>query len=223
LVVLSFLVTLGLPLTAAASGVELRLGAFFPRAESTLFDDTSELFTADRDDWTEFSGGLEYTFRVAPKIHLGLHVDGYQETLHTSYRDFTFESGREITQSLKLSVVPLGASIRFVPIDRKGAITPYISVGPDVIFYEYEEFGDFIDFDTADFTGADVINDAFFSEGAAFGFHVSGGVRIPLNRDWSVLGEGRYQWAEDDMGDDFRGSGLDLSGFSGYFGIRLDF
>jgi hypothetical protein len=208
------------PLPAWAGALQLRLGGFFPQADSTLFQDDSALYFVGQDDWNGFSGGLEYTMRLTQGVHLGFHVDGYTQTVHTSYRDFVHESGREIQQSLQLDVVPLGVSVHFVPIDRRGKVTPYILAGADVFFYEYEEWGEFVDFDSPDL---DVLNDSFVSYGATPGFHVAVGLRVPLNRDWSLFGEGRYQWAKADMGDDFRGSELDMSGVTATFGVRLQF
>ncbi len=158
--------------------------------------------------------------KLAKGVHLGFHVDGYTRTVDTSYRDFVHDSGREIRQSLQLDVVPLGVSLRFVPIDRRGRVTPYAVVGADVFFYEYEEWGEFVDFDSPDL---DILDDSFISYGATPGFHVAAGLRVPLDRDWSLFGEGRYQWAKADMGDDFRGSELDLSGATALFGVRLQF
>src|SRR5262245_19445030 len=53
---------------AAAAGLDLRAGAFFPRADSNIFDDTEELFGAQKDDWIGFTGGVEYSFGVAEHV-----------------------------------------------------------------------------------------------------------------------------------------------------------
>jgi opacity protein-like surface antigen len=208
------------PLPAAASEIDVRLGGFFPRAQSNLFRDDSELYTVDRDDWQGLTGGAEFRFRVAPSLYVGLNLDGYGRTVHTQYREFTRESGREITQSLKLNIVPLGASLRWLPRDGRRDISPYVGAGVDAFFYKYEEFGDFIDFESEDL---DIIPDSFVSDGAAPGFHVLAGLRVPVSDDFSLVGEGRYQWARTDMGDDFRGNRLDLGGWSATFGVSLRF
>ena len=109
--------------------------------------------------------------------------------------------GSEIYQTLRLNIVPFG---------RHGALRSHQQAdegrslrraGASTLFYcKYEEFGDFIDFFDPDLP---VYNDAFYSSGVAFGFHAIGGVRFYLNRDFAIVAEGRYQWAEDDMGGDF--------------------
>jgi opacity protein-like surface antigen len=203
-----------------ASGLDLRAGGFLPRAESNLFDDDSVLYTVDKDDWRGFTGGAEFSFGLGDTLELGLHLDGYGRTLHTNYRDFDRPSGREITQTLKLTSVPMGFTVRFVPLGQH-RLTPYVGAGADVVFYEYEEFGEFIDFE--DEENLPIFDDAFISSGAAAGFHVVGGLRVPVSHDFSITGEVRYLWAKTDMGDDFRGNEIDLSGASATVGVHLTF
>jgi opacity protein-like surface antigen len=215
-----------LPTGASASDLDLRIGAFFPRAESNLFDDVSELYgfgegnPVEKSDWIGVSGGAEWRFRLAPSLWAGVHLDGYGRTVHTEYLDFERPSGRPIEQSLKLNVVPLGASVRWVPRDGRRDLSPYLGAGIDAVFYKYEEIGDFIDFFDDDLP---VLEDHFVDEGAAFGFHVLAGLRVPVTDDVSILGEARYLWAKTDMGDDFRGNEIDLGGLSATVGVSLRF
>jgi hypothetical protein len=219
----TLLVTLAVTAVTAtpsfASGLDLRAGAFFPRAESNLFIDDSILYIVDKDDWIGFSGGAEFSWNFGEKVEVGIHLDGYHRTIHTEYRDFERESGRAITQSLELTSVPLGFTVRWVPGGRH-KLTPYFGGGADVIFYEYEEFGDFIDFEDP---ALPVIPDFFISDGSVFGLHAVAGVRIPINYDFAITGEVKYQWAEADMGEDFRGNRLDLSGPTATIGLHIGF
>jgi len=185
---------------ARASGLDLRLGAFVPSANSNLFQDDSDLYFVSKGDWAGFSGGAEYNLVVARNVELGFHVDGYSRTVDTSYRDYTWDDGGEIRQSLRFDVVPVGISLRLVPTSRRAKVAPYIAVGPDFFYWKYEEFGDFVDFFDP---GRAVISDYFTSDGVAFGAHVAGGLRFYFNRDFALVVEGRYQFAKTDMGGDF--------------------
>jgi hypothetical protein len=219
---LAFVTLTALAVSAApshAGGLDLRAGAFFPRADSNLFDDDSELYIVEKDDWRGFSGGAEYSFNLGRQVELGLHVDGYGRTIDTEYRDFTRSGDRPIEQTLKLTTAPVGFTLRFVPGGREG-ITPYIGVGADLVYYEYEEFGDFIDFDDPDLT---IIADAFIDSGTAGGAHAVAGLRVPINTDFSITAEGRYLWAKKNMGEDFRGNEIDLGGPSAYVGVHISF
>lgn len=210
--------------TAEAGSLDLRGGAFFPRAESNLFYDDAELYVRngqplEKSDWVNAIGGLQYNQEIGSLVELGFSIDFFQRTLQTSYRDFVTSNDREILQTLQLNMVPMGVQVRIGPT-RRGHVSPYVAVGGDLVYYEYEEWGDFVDFDDPRNT---IVGDSFVSQGVAPGFHVAGGIRVPVSDDFSINAEGRYQWAEDDMGDDFRGNRIDLTGASVTVGLNLRF
>lgn len=224
------------PAAGWASGLELRIGGFFPDGHSDLFDDVNELYTPDsrRNECTETScpgvrhgdfdgvyGGAEYSFNVADHVEMGISLDGYSKTIPTIYRDFSRPNGDDIFQELRLTVIPLGVSLRVLPLRRYAAVQPYATIGADVFFYQYEEFGDFIDFFS---DNLDIRSDSFKSDGAVFGGHAAAGLRIPLGHDFAITAEGRYQFAPTKhMDDDFDQNRLDLNGFSATIGVRLRF
>ena len=208
------------PAGTFASGIELRFGGFEPRGESNLFADVFELYGARPEDFRGFTGGVEYTLNVSDHVEVGFHLDGYSRSVDTTYVDFEREDGGLIFQELDLNIVPLGTTLRFLPAGRRAKVSPYIAAGADVFFYQYEEQGEFIDFFSDDL---DISPDAFVSDGATFGFHAAAGLRVPLNSDFSLTGEFRYQWAETDMDDDFSLNRLDLSGGSVTVGVHLRF
>jgi hypothetical protein len=214
----------GLPTSASAGGLDLRIGGLKPNADSTLFMDDSSLYTVNKGDWKGIYGGAEYSFGVAQNFELGFHVDGYGRSVNTTYRGFTRPSGREITQSLKLQTVPMGVTLRYVARPGRGQVTPYLGAGADLVYWKYDERGDFIDFDDP---GLPVIADHFSADGTAPGFHAVAGVRVPVGYDFAIVGEVRYLWVKDDMGGDFgsyRGPDkLDLSGPSATLGVNIRF
>lgn len=217
---------------ATAGGLDLRIGGYFPRGNDTLFEDDRNLYLVEKSDFYGPYGGIEYNHVLMNNVELGLSLDGYSRTVDSSYRDYTWDDGSEIRQSLKLNMVPLGVSIRFVPTSKRAKIAPYVGGGVDAIFYKYQEYGDFVCFPPAGGScdhDYDVVSDAFVSEGTAFGFHVLGGLRVYINRDIAIVGEGRYQWAKADMGDDFAPSEpglvntIDLSGWTATIGVHIRF
>jgi len=216
------------PAAGWASGLELRIGAFFPRGESDLFVDDNELYSrageiagVTPNHFDGLYGGVEYSFNVAKKLEMGISIDGYGKTIPTVYRDFTRPDGSEIEQNLRLFTIPLGLSLRFLPRDRFATVQPYVTIGADVIFYQYEEFGDFIDFFS---DNLDIRTDSFESDGAAFGGHAAVGLRIPIGHDFAITAEGRYQFAQRKrMEEDFDQNIIDVNGASATIGIRLRF
>jgi hypothetical protein len=212
---------MAVPSASWASGLEARIGGFAPRAESDLFFDDAELYTVGKNDWRGVYGGVEYSFGLNDRVELGLHVDGYSRRVSTVYRDYVRDDRSEIAQDLRLSIVPLGFTLRLLPLGDRAAVSPYLAVGGDVFFYRYVEFGYFIDFYSDDL---DIVDDSFLSEGAVFGGHAAGGLRVPIGDDFALTGEVRYQFAPvKRMQDDFRNNRLDLNGVSATVGIRLRF
>jgi hypothetical protein len=234
------LVALGLvagsPAAGWASGLELRLGGFGPRAKSNLFDDIRELYTPDsradectatscpgveKKDWNGIYGGAEYSFNLNTHLELGISVDGYGKEIQSSYRDSVRDDGSEISQTLRLVVVPVGLSLRVLPLDRHAAVQPYATIGGDVFIYHYEEFGDFIDFFD---DSLPISSDSFVSNGAVLGGHAAVGLRVPIGHDFAITGEVRYQFApRSQMKDDFSLNEIDLNGTSATIGVRLRF
>jgi len=211
---------------ASAGGLDVRLGAFVPGANSNLFLDDEELYFVTKSDWVGLTGGAEYNHVLVDNVEIGIHVDGYSRTLDTSYRDFVRPDDSEIYQTLKLDIIPFGLTLRLVPTSKRTKIAPYVGGGVDLFYWKYEEWGDFIDFWDPDMA---IYYDEFYSDGVTFGFHAAGGVRFYFNRDFALVAEGRYQWAEAKMGGDFAANEpgldnrLDLGGASVTFGLHIRF
>ena len=211
---------------ASAGGLDIRFGAFKPSADSNLFLDDEELYIVTKDDWVGFSWGGEYNHVLVDYVEVGIHVDGYQKTIETSYRDFVRPDGSDIYQSLKLDIIPFGLTLRLVPTSKRTKVAPYIGGGVDLFYWKYAEWGDFIDFWDPEMA---IYYEEFYSDGVTFGFHAAGGVRFYLNRDFALVVDGRYQWAEAEMGGDFSPNEpgltnrLDLSGATVTFGLHMRF
>jgi hypothetical protein len=213
---------------ASAGSLDLRVGGFFPRAESNLFVDDASLYTVSpKSDFDGWYGGIEYSMKIKDNLEWGIHVDGYGKHVHTRYNDYTRDDGSEIFQTLELDIIPVGMSLRFGPTSRRAKFAPYVTVGADAVFWEYKEYGDFVDFSRPDLP---IIPDSFKSTGVQPGFHGAVGFRVALSPDFFLTAEGRYLWAPlDTMGDDFAPNGpglenkIDVSGFSVTAGLRIRF
>jgi opacity protein-like surface antigen len=216
----------------AGGGLDIRLGAYFPSANSDLFQDVTSLFTRgavsgtatppgiSQSDWTGFTGGIEYNHKIAKNVEVAVHFDGYGKSLDTSYRDFTRSDGSPILQTLKLDVVPMGVSLRIVPTSRRAKVAPYLAAGVDLVYWNYQEYGDFIDFYSADKA---VSTDSFQASGTSFGWHAAGGLRIAINDDVAFVAEARYLWSSANMGQDFPQNKIDLGGLFVTGGVHIRF
>jgi len=217
---------------AGASGFDARIGGYFPRGDETLFQDDRSLYFVGKSDFDGVYGGAEFNHVITKNVELGLSFDGYSRTVDTSYRDYTRPDGTEIRQSLHFNQMPLGLTIRFLPTGKRHKVVPYVGGGVDAVFWHYEEYGDFIAFNSPDCDtalGCPIVSDHFYSHGTAFGYHALGGLRVYLNRDFAIVGEGRYQWGKDDMGEDFAPNGpglvntIDVSGATFTLGLHVRF
>ena len=209
-----------LPGEARASGFEVRFGGFLPKLDSILFADSIQLYTVQKDDFNGFFWGGEFTHNIHPNVEVALALEGYAKEIPTMYRDYTRDNGREILQTLRFQTIPLSAIVRAVPSGRYRKITPYIGGGFTANFWEYEEWGDFIDFDSRDY---DVYFDSFKSEGTAWGPMVNAGIRYRVTTDFQIVADYRHFWGKEIMDGDFRGNEIDVSGHAITAGFRLIF
>jgi hypothetical protein len=217
--------TLG-AVSAHAGSLELRMGGFAPKAESLRFTDDEELFGTKKDDWSGFTGGLEYGWQPGGHSELGIHIDGFGRSFDTSYAHYHRQSGGPIQLNLELKTASLGMSYRYVFARRHARIKPYIGFGADVVFWQYTENGARIDFETGDIAE----HDEAFADGATPALHGMAGIRLGLTPDIYLTAEARYlAAATDEMHDDFglaRGvppNEINVSGGSATLGIMVRF
>jgi len=204
---------------AAQQSVSLYLGGFVPRGEDArasgdvLFNN---LFNGEYslryriDDFTGFTFGGEWLVAIGDRLEAGLGAGVYSKKVQSTYADRINRNGSEIEQDLKLRIVPLTATLRFLPLGRQSALQPYVGGGVGVMAWRYSETGEFVDsFDDTIFGGS------FVGSGSAAGPVILGGVRIPVGA--SDLGaEVRYQSAEGDLPAEqgFLGTKIDVGGFN---------
>jgi hypothetical protein len=218
LAVLALALPVLMPSPGFAQNLDLHLGGYFPSANSNLFGYDESVYTVSKSDFNGVIGGFQFSQRIARNVEIGLSADVYDKHLYSSYQSFTNPDGSNINQTLHLQEVPVGVTIRLIPTNRRARIAPFIGVGADLIFWKYEEYGNFVDPNTLN-----ISPDSFQSTGVTPGVHVEGGVRIPLSYDVSLVATGKYLWAKADMGDDFVGNRIDLGGASATIGINFHF
>lgn len=199
----------------------VQLGEFRPDGDSEYWTDKEQEFTGRPDDFEDSTLGLSYLHPLGPKLSLqvsGLFYEGIQDQ---AYLDFEDQAGRDIlhTTELELASVTVGLLYRLAGPDA--AVLPYVGAGGGVYSWRLSEFGDFIDFTTADL---EIFDDFFEQEDEELGWYVTAGLEVPVADSWSVFAEGRWDNAEAELAGDFRGLGdLDLSGRSYSAGISFRF
>jgi hypothetical protein len=209
----------------AVRGVDSRVAGDVLNANRCL-DSTSrcEPLLFDVKDFNNATVGAEWLTGLGDFFEAGAGLGFYQRTVPTVYEGLTNEDGSEIEQELKLRMVPITASVRFVPTGRHAAIQPYIGLGVAFIRWQYSEVGSFVDTNTGE-----IFNARYPSDGPATGTEVGplvlGGVRGPIGDRFLIGGEIRYQRADANLPDDvdFLGDKLDLGGltYQAVFQVRF--
>ena len=173
------------------------LGGFFPKAEDSRVN--GDVLVRDLDDLVfnigDFKGGSvsgEWLFALGDFVEAGVGAGFYQRTVPSVYRDFTHDSGVEIEQDLKLRIVPVTATVRFLPIGR-GSVEPYIGVGIGAFNWRYSETGEFVD--TSD---SSIFRATYKANGTAIGPVILAGIRAPIADVWDIGGEVQFQRASGD-------------------------
>jgi opacity protein-like surface antigen len=206
------------------NAVGFNLGYFALRGEDSRVDDDVLLadLTSLAFDVKDFNGanvGGEFVFGLGDYLEAGVGVNFYQRTVPSAYADFESDDGFLIEQDLKLRVIPISATVRFLPIGR-GGVEPYVGAGIGVFNWRYSEVGEFVDF-----SDDSIFRDRYVANGTAIGPVVLGGVRFPVADVWTIGGEVRYQKAEgkDLLDAGLLGDKIDLGGWTTSLTFHLRF
>lgn len=238
----------GLALTAFPSGVtaqrasdadflfgspkgtfNVRFGGGFPRAESDIFDFAQTDFTIDDGDFNTVAFGIEVALRATEQVDISFGLHHIGNSVRSEYRDFVDQDDFPIQQDTEFRRTPLTVSGKFYFWERGRTIsrlswiprdwTPYVGAGGGVMFYSFEQRGDFIDFDTFE-----VFTDDLTSTGQGLTGHVMGGVDVSVSPRFLINLEGRYGWASAEVEGDYIGfEDIDLSGIQATVGFAVRF
>jgi hypothetical protein len=163
-------------------------------------------------DVSDFNGatiGAEWLFGVGDFLEAGAGIGFSQRTVPSIYDDLVNIDGSEIQQDLKLRLIPLTATLRFVPTGRRSSVQPYIGAGIGVINWRYSEIGEFVDLQTDEIFGA-----TYKDSGAEVVPIILGGVRAPVGDNFLIGGEVRWQRGDAELSPEveFLGDRIDLGG-----------
>jgi hypothetical protein len=216
---------------SAQQSVNLFLGGFTPRSmdargtDDVIFADSAFLTNTSSSgiDINQFNGvtvGGEYVVGLGRFFDAAAGVGFYQRTSSTVYTSVVDQTtGNDIPQDLKLRIVPITATFRFLPLGRHAGIVPYVGGGVGFFNWRYSETGSFVDPTTNN-----IFQGTFAGSGWATGPVVLGGVQVPLG-PIGVGGEVRWQSAKGDLPADqgFAGTKIDLGGFNYLFVMSFRF
>lgn len=214
---------------APSLSIGLRGGLTFARADSDIFDFNEELLTLDEGDFRAGTFGLDVGWLMSPRLQALFGVEYSRSSPVSEFREFVDVFGAPIVQETRLEMAPLTASLKLFLVPRgrsvsryawvPNGVSPYVGAGAGFTWYRYQQFGDFVDF--VDLT---IFTDQFVSQGWATSAHLFGGTEVKLTPRMTLALEGRYLWADAELGPAFLGfEPIDLSGLRTTAGVVFYF
>jgi outer membrane protein W len=163
-------------------------------------------------DFNGASVGGEWLIGAGRWLDAGIGVGYYARTVPSVYANLTNKAtGADVAQDLRLRIMPITATVRFLPLGRDASVQPYVGAGLGVFIWRYSETGDFVDL--SDYS---IYHASYAGTGVKVGPVVMGGVNIPLGNTFGIGGEIRYQRAEGKLTTYLQNSQ------TGFLGDRID-
>lgn len=221
------LVGRGFSFRRPSAALTLRGGYALASAGSDVFSFSTEQLTIDRADFSSGALGGDVSVWVSSRVDLSLSVMYSGRNLPSEFRDWVDQDDLPIEQNTRFVRVPVSASLRWYLTPRGRSIgrlawiparySLYVGAGGGLMWYKYEQSGDFVDFETLQ-----VFFDRFASTGTAPMIQGLAGLEYTINPVLALSTEVRYQRAEARLGRDFVGfDRIDLSGVTATLGLTL--
>lgn len=233
----------GAPTVAAQSGegfllgvprvtVTLMAGYVQPRAASggdtqSLWDLTREELTVDTRDLGGTLIGGQFAVRTSERVDLTLAATYNNSETRSEFRHWVDMDDLPIEQTTTFVTVPVTVGFKAYLLDRgrsfgRYAFVPrkwnaYAGLAGGLVYYRFEQRGDFVDFETLD-----IFDDEFLSQARAPTVHFLGGLDVSVNNRVVLNAEGRYALGTAPLDSDFVGfPDLDLAGFQFTVGLSV--
>jgi outer membrane protein W len=225
------------PVVSAQKSLDFHVGGFAPTelaarsADDVLSQDANQLrgigsaFQGDSigGDWLvpilkdpSEPRDRGWLFINPASFEAGLGVGFYRRTVPTVNAGVVNANGDAIGRALGLQIVPITATLRFLPFGHDDSVKPYIGAGLGIFAWRYSETGQFADAQN------NILSAKLADAGVAVGPVLIVGVRVLVGR----LGYGleiRYQRASGTLPSDqsFAGTKIDLGGFHYLFTVNM--
>lgn len=211
------------------ASVGVKLGYSFPAVDSELFAYSREQFTLEKGDFRSSYLGGEVAVRVADRVDLLGEFGWTRSEPASEYRDWEDQNGLPIEQVTAFERKSMIFGARYYLTDRGRSvgqfawvprrIAPFVGGGIGVMWHDFVQSGDFIDFQTLE-----VFQDRIQTSDSSATFDVRGGADFSLSRRVVLSGESRYSFGSAPTGGDYVGfDDLDLSGLTLLLGISFRF
>jgi hypothetical protein len=224
-----------LPSLAFSDTFTFRVGYFFPKAGSDLWQTEFTNLTLDRADYQSTVFGVSYEHSFGPFLALEVAADTYSKMRSGFYRDWVgvnfdtetfafpaadFGGDFSLIQSFSVSTLPIQLSLKVTPLGRKGSFIPYFGGGAALNIWSVKLLGDMVDFNDpyvattpyGEFTVYPTyVADVRDTTRTAVSYQAFAGVMVPVGMRMTLDGSFKY----------FIGKGT-LKDFSGFQPMDFD-
>lgn len=193
----------------------------------SLWDLTRKELTVDTRDLGGTSVGGQLGVRVSERFDVTLALAYNHSRTRSEFRDWVDQDDLPIEQTTAFVTLPVTIGLKAYLLDRgrsfgryafaPRAWNPYLGMAGGMVYYRFQQHGDFVDFETLD-----IFSDNFLSQARAPTVHFLGGIDVSVNSHLLLNAEGRYALGTAPLDSDFVGfPDLDLAGFQITAGISL--
>lgn len=220
ILIVTLLMVAGATSELNAGSLNFKAGIFNPTMNSDLWEINIENLAFDKQDMRDKLFGLEYEHFINRNISFSLEGMYYSAEQYSFYRDYEYDNGDPIYQNVAIELAGLELGVKFYPSGTRARFAPYIGGGIGYYYWNYEQWGDFIDFE--DFS---VMEDEYLETSTYTpGFNVKGGFLYRMSRSFALIVEARYLGLKGDLSEFFQDfEKFDLSGWGLTIGASLSF
>lgn len=186
--------------------VSVRGGYSVPRLggggdTESLWDFTKKHLTLGNRDFAGSYIMAEVGIRGSERIDLVVAVGHSPTSVVSEFREWEGEDGLPITQTTNFVTTPVTAGIKVYLKPRGRMIgshvwaprtfNPFVGMAGGVVWYGFEQFGEFVDYETYE-----IFQEDFRSEERAPTLHLFTGMDINISERLMLTGEARYGFAK---------------------------
>ncbi len=209
------------PPGGAFGAARVRLGLVMLDGDSQYWEDTAAVFTGDVDDLDDLSLGFDFHWYLSRTSGLAFSTGFYQGDTTRAYREWVDGDGRDVRHMAELDTFDMTVAWVLQPTGTDAPVRPYLGLGGGLVVWELTEEGSFIDFSEPDLP---IVYAAYYDDGATLEAVAFAGLEVGMSRNFAFFVEGRYRYADEELGGDFGGAGtLDLSALEVSAGLAWSF
>ena len=210
-------------------GAALRLGLGGPVANDDLFTFFTEELTLQRGDFRTLALAGDFSYRLSPKVDFVFGIAMDQSDNASEFEHLWDQDEQPIEQTTTVLRAPITAGVKYYLAPRGRRLsthawvpvnfTPYVTAGGGFMFYQVEQEGDFVDYETNE-----IFTSQFESSGGGPAAFAGVGGEYWFNPGVGLNLDGRYAWGSANLDRDFADFGeIDLQGFQFTAGLAVRF